>query len=88
MGIENDIEPERLRRLCDTQPRALRRCFDISGFANQLDGVGDSDGGNSRAGTAGRFDRARDHRGRDEGRAASWIRTMSGFWLASASSPA
>ena len=26
MGVENDIEPERLRGLRDPQPRALRRC--------------------------------------------------------------
>ena len=31
MGIENDVEPERLRRLRDSQPRTLRRCLDVAG---------------------------------------------------------
>ena len=31
MGFENDIEAERLRGLRDSQPRALRRCFDVAG---------------------------------------------------------
>ena len=41
MGIENHVEPERLRRLRDAQPRALRRCFDVSVVVDQLDGIGD-----------------------------------------------
>ena len=40
MGVENDIEAERLRRLRDPQPRALRRGLDVSGSIDQLDGVG------------------------------------------------
>ena len=60
MGLENDVEAERLRRLRDPQPRALRRCFDIAAGVDQLDGVGDRDRGNRRAGAAGGLDRARD----------------------------
>ena len=66
MRIENHIEPERLRGLRDAQPRALRCRFDISGCANQLDGVGHGNRGNGRASAAGCFDGARDHRRGDE----------------------
>ncbi len=66
MGVENHIEPERLRRLRDTQPRALRRRFDVSAAVDQFDGIGDRYRGNGRAGAAGGFDRARNQRRRDE----------------------
>ncbi len=66
MGVENHIEPERLRRLRDTQPRALRRRFDVSVLRDQFAGIGNRDRGNGRAGAAGGFDRARNQRRRDE----------------------
>ena len=66
MGVENDIEAERLRRLRDPQPRALRRRFDVSAAVNQLDGIGDRYRGNGRAGTARGLDGARNQRRRDE----------------------
>ena len=66
MGIENYVEPERLRRLRDTQPRALRRRFDVSAAVDQLDGIGDRYCGNGRTGAACGFDRARNQRRRDE----------------------
>ena len=67
MGVENHIEPKRLRRLRDSQPRAFRRGFDVSAIADLFDRVGDRDRGNGRAGAAGGVDRARNHRRRDEG---------------------
>jgi len=88
MSVENHVEPERLRRLRDAQPRALGRRFDVSGFADLLDGVCDLDRRNRRAG-AGSASIAREISAAEtNGRAASWMRTTSGFWLASASSPA
>ncbi len=66
MRIENDIESKRLRRLRDPQSRALRRCLDIAGFADLLDGVGDGDHGHGSTGAAGRVDRTRNQRCRDE----------------------
>ena len=79
MGIENHVEAKRLRRLRDPQPRALRRRFDVAAAVDQLDGIGDGNRGNGRAGAAGGLDRARNHAGETNGRAASWIRTISGF---------
>ena len=67
MGVEDDIEAKRLRRLRDPQPRALRRGLDIAGIADLLDRVGDGDRRNRGAGAAGGVDRARNHRRRDEG---------------------
>ena len=67
MGIENHVEAKRLRRLRDSQPRALGRRLDIAGLADLLDGVGDRDRRHRRAGAAGGIDRARNHRRRDEG---------------------
>ena len=58
MRIENDIVAKRLRRLRDAQPRALRRRFDVSGFSDQLDGVGNGNRRHRRAGQARGIDRA------------------------------
>src|SRR6266550_1396730 len=66
MGVENHIEPERLRCLGDPQPRTFRRRFDVSAAVNQLDGIGDRYRGDRRAGTACGFDGARNQRRRDE----------------------
>ena len=66
MSVENHIEPECLRRLRDAQPRALGRRFDVSGFADLLDGVRDLDRRNGRAGEGRGLDRARNQRRRDE----------------------
>jgi len=66
MRLENHVEPERLRRLRHAQPRPLRSRFDVSGVADQLDGVGDRDSWYRRAGARRRVDRPRDQSGRDE----------------------
>jgi len=66
MRLENHVEPERLRGLRHAQPRPLRRRFDVSGVADQLDGVGDCNGRDRRAGEGRGIDRARNQRGRDE----------------------
>src|SRR5258708_2811051 len=66
MSVENHVEPERLRRLRDAQPRALGRRFDVSGFADLLDGVCDLDRRNRRAGAGSGPDRARNQHRRDE----------------------
>ena len=57
VGVENYIETKRLRRLRNAQPRPLRRCLDIAGLPDQLDGVGNRDRGDGRAGAACRIDR-------------------------------
>ena len=67
MGVEDDVETKRLRRLRDPQPRAVRRRFDIAAVADLLDRVGDGDRRNRGAGTAGGVDRARNHRRGHEG---------------------
>ena len=67
MRIENHVEAERLRRLRDAQPRALRRGLDMSAVADQFYRVGHGNCGHRRAGQARRIDRTRDHRCRNEG---------------------
>ena len=49
-----------------TSPRAFRRRFDVSGIADQLDGVRDGYRRNRRAGTADSIDGPRNQRCRDE----------------------
>src|ERR1700737_806438 len=66
MGVKYHIEPERLRRLRYTEPRALRRRLDVSALTDQLDGIGDGYHRNGRAGAASGIDRARNQRSRDE----------------------
>ena len=58
MRIENDIVAKRLRRLRDAQPRTLRRGFDVSVIADQLDGVADGNRRHRRTRQAGGVDRA------------------------------
>ena len=67
MGIENHIEAKRLRRLRNSQPRALGRRLDVAGIADLLDRVCDRDRRDRRAGAAGGIDRARNHRRCHEG---------------------
>jgi len=55
--VENDVVAKRLRRLRDAQPRTLRRGLDMSGFADQLDGVGDGNRRHRGAGQARGIDR-------------------------------
>jgi hypothetical protein len=66
MGVENHVEPECLWRLRNSQPRTVRRRFDISGAVDQFDGVGDLYRGNGRAGERRGIDRTRNQRSRDE----------------------
>ena len=67
MGLEDHVKTKRLWRLRDAQPCTIRRRLDVAIGLGQLDGVGDGDRGDRRAGAAGGVDRARDQRRRDKG---------------------
>src|SRR5258708_18766541 len=66
MGVEDDVETKRLRRLRDTQACAFRRRFDVSVCVDQLDGIVDRYRGNGCSGARCSLDGARNQRRRDE----------------------
>jgi hypothetical protein len=65
--VQDRIEAEHLRRLCDAQPRALGGCFDVAAAVHKLDRVGNRNRRDRRAGARHGIDGARDQRLRDEG---------------------
>ena len=86
--VEQHREGEGLRRLHHAQIGAVDGRDDRAGAVDLLDGVGDGDGRDGGAGRAA-ASMARVTKASDKnGRAASWIRTISGSRGAKASSPA
>ena len=66
MGFENGVEAECLRRLCDPQPRTIRRRSNRTRSIDHLDGVGHGHNRNRGTRDQRRINRTRDHLVRDE----------------------